>query len=313
MNNDNHNGMPKRKKGRGLIIGLGLLGTGLLTYFGIQLFNKQNNKEPKQQKASGPDKSQFAPTPKPTVKKPTGNKTTSKPKQEAPLANDNFPLKLGSKGPRVLQLKTMLIQSLSNDALPKGRSSDAFDSELEALLSRNNLPTVIDETNFRVLTKSREIDAISIARALYLATTTQQFDTVLHTLKQLKNTDEYSRVSREFLKYRINGVHQTPVNGILSSFKDEKQKQQLRLTFAKIGLRFDGQKWSLSGTENNSLIITIGPARVWKDPKHSVAVPGNMLLGEQITQRGLYTLFQNSNQFYLVKSADVMPYKNNNA
>ncbi len=67
----------------------------------------------------------------------------------------------------------------------------------------------------------------------------------------------------------------------------------------------------LSGVEP-SLIITRMATKVWKDPRTAVAVPVNMVLGQQICQRGSFTLFESDKQYFLVETASIMPYKTTN-
>ena len=106
----------------------------------------------------------------------------------------------------------------------------------------------------------------------------------------------------------LNGVRQTIVNGVLSTFKDEKEKATIRLAFTSMGLKYDGKKWGLQGIEN--LIITNRKTKVWKDPKTSVNVPANMVLGEEITQRGNFKVFKSGSQLFLVESEHVNKYNN---
>jgi hypothetical protein len=106
----------------------------------------------------------------------------------------------------------------------------------------------------------------------------------------------------------VNGVRQTLVNGVLSSFKDEKQKVAIRAAFAAMGLKYDGKKWSLSGLEDKTL-VTNKATTVWKDPKTSVPVPQNMVLGKEVAERGTFKMFQNDNQLFLVESQHVNYYK----
>jgi len=57
----------------------------------------------------------------------------------------------------------------------------------------------------------------------------------------------YSLVSEKLKDYRIGGVRQTLVNALLNTFKDNTQKLKLTDAFKKIGLKYNGSKWSLSG------------------------------------------------------------------
>jgi hypothetical protein len=70
-------------------------------------------------------------------------------------------------------------------------------------------------------------------------------------------------VSNEFKNYRIGGgVRQTLVNALLNTFSKEDQKQAIRFEFLRMGLQFDGKKWSLDGFDGVS-IVTIEPTTIW--------------------------------------------------
>lgn len=64
----------------------------------------------------------------------------------------------------------------------------------------------------------------------------------------------------------------------------------------------------LTGVEP-SLIITTSATKVWKDPSTAVSVPVNMVLGEQVCQRGNFTLFQSDKLYFLVETSAIKPYK----
>ncbi len=64
----------------------------------------------------------------------------------------------------------------------------------------------------------------------------------------------------------------------------------------------------LTGVEP-SLIITTTPTKVWKDPHTAVSVPVNMVLGEQICQRGNFTLFRSDKLYFLVETTAIRPYQ----
>ncbi len=152
-----------------------------------------------------------------------------------------------------------------------------------------------------------KINITETAKKIHSALTTKNFNTVLGLLKTIKSVPDYTSVSKEFGRYLVNGVKQTLVNGVLSSFKDEKQKIAIRAAFAAMGLKYDGKKWSLSGI-NDKTLVTNQPTKVWKDPKTSVPVPQNMVLGKEIAQRGSFKMFQNDNQLFLVESQHVNYY-----
>ena len=155
---------------------------------------------------------------------------------------------------------------------------------------------------------STKINASETAKKIYTAVTKKDFNSVLGLLKTIKSVSDYTSVSKDFGKYFVNGVRQTLVNGVLSSFKDEKQKVAIKAAFAAMGLKYDGKKWSLAGIEDRTL-VTNKATTVWKDPKTSVPVPQNMVLGKEVAERGTFKMFQNDNQLFLVESQHVNYYK----
>jgi hypothetical protein len=154
-----------------------------------------------------------------------------------------------------------------------------------------------------------KINSTETAKQIHSAVTKKDFNKVLGLLKTIKSVTDYSSVNKSFQTNLLNGVKQTLVNGVLGTFKDEKQKVLIRAAFASMGLKYDGKKWSLSGIDTNTLVTT-QPTKVWKDPKTSVPVPVNMVLGQEVTKRGTFTVFQNENQYFLVESKHVNYCKN---
>ena len=72
----------------------------------------------------------------------------------------------------------------------------------------------------------------------------------------------------------------------------------------RIGLQFDGNKWSLSGFDGKS-IVTIEAATVWINAAEGVKVPAKMVLGNEVTRRLDYTLFENKGKYFLVDTKSV--------
>ena len=148
-----------------------------------------------------------------------------------------------------------------------------------------------------------------MAKELYNSALTKNFNKAIGLLKTIRNAEDYKTVSDTFVNYRIGGVRQTLVNGMLNSFSDAKQKDTIRLVFSSMGLKYDGNKWSLSGIDSDSkLLITIQDTQVWKNPNASVKVPVNMILGKAITTRGSFTLFENEQQYFLVPTQHIKKY-----
>lgn len=151
------------------------------------------------------------------------------------------------------------------------------------------------------------LDANKLAKAIHTAILKRDFATSLSQFKTIKNTTEYSLVGKVFSTYLTNGVKQTLVNALLTTFKLEAQKAAFRKAFTDIGLKYDGRKWSLSGLDG-PLLVTRQAAKVWRNPKSFVNVPENMLLGIEVARRGDHSVFQNEGQHYLVESKSVKRY-----
>lgn len=282
---------PSGKGKKILLIGLSLAATGTLGYFGYQWYQKRK------QKQTGDE------TPDLDLTPPEKN-SFSLPAVPA-KRNDDFPLKKGSKGARVKQLQDALIEKHGKETLPKYGADADFGSEMVAALSKLNYPSSIDENTFNVIVQQGGLDDDQAAKELYNAAIKKDFSSAIKSLQKLKSKDDYSSVSEIFkTNYRINGVRQTLVNGMLNSFSDEKQKQAIRLQFTRMGLNYDGSKWSLSGLETSS-IITKQATLVWVNPKTAIKVPANMVLGKEVAQRGKHTLFENNGQHFLVETQSV--------
>ena len=71
-----------------------------------------------------------------------------------------------------------------------------------------------------------------------------------------------------------------------------------------MGLQFDGNKWSLSGFDGVS-IVTIEPTTIWVNAKQAINVPAKMVLGNEVTKRLDYTLFENNGKHFLVQTKSV--------
>jgi len=118
-------------------------------------------------------------------------------------------------------------------------------------------------------------------------------------LKKMNTTADYAAANSVFRTYRLDGVRQTIVNGLLRSFTSDDQQQQIKYEFLRIGLQFNGNRWSLSGL-GGLPIITVRPATVWLNAERKVQVPARVVLGNEISKRLDYTLFENQGQYFLV-------------
>lgn len=277
---------PKGKGKKILLIGLSLAATGTLGYFGYQWYFKK-----KQAAAEGDNTPELDMTP------PSKGNFSIPP---APNRNDDFPLHKGSKGARVKQLQEALIEKHGKQILPKYGADGDFGSEMVTALAKVNYPASIDENTFNVMVQNTGLNSNATATELYNAASKKDFSAAIKSLQKLKSKEDYTSVSEIFKNnYRIGGVRQTLVNGMLNSFSDENQKQAIRLQFTRMGLNYDGSKWTLSGLDTSS-IITKRETLVWVNPKTAIKVPANMVLGKEVAQKGKHTLFENNGQHFLV-------------
>ena len=290
---------PKGSGKKWMLLGLGVAATGALSYFGFQYW-KKHKQSVDTQADNAPDFSDETQTAYvPPKVKPTA--TTATPK-------DSFPLVNGSKGANVKAFQEALISKYGKNMLPKYGADGDFGTEMLTALRKVGMPDSISETAFNILVKGSAPDHTTIARELYTSATTKDFNKAISLLKTLRNTDDYKAVSDTFVNYRIGGVRQTLVNGMLNSFTTPAQKDSIRLAFSNMGLKYDGNKWSLSGLDGLGKVITIQQTQVWKNPRTSVKVPTNMVLGNAITTRGAYTLFENERQYFLVQTQHIKEY-----
>lgn len=288
------------KKKKYLLVGLGVAATGLLSYFGWEYYQKRKKSKEEEEDTSSriplpPQKSAF--TPSFFTQKET--------------RNDNFPLKKGSKGQRVKSLQNALIAKYGKEILPRYGADGDFGSEMAAALKKLNLPETIDESAYNVMVQTPGVNASEIAKQIFRDAVSKNISGVISSLKKMNSREDYTMVSNEFKKFTLRGVSQTLVNGLLGSFSDEKHKQQIRLEFTRMGLKYDGSKWSLSGTDGFT-VITKEPTIVWRTPSEGAKVPAKMILGTEISTRNGFTLFESnpakdgtSSKKFIVKTSTI--------
>jgi peptidoglycan hydrolase-like protein with peptidoglycan-binding domain len=218
----------------------------------------------------------------------------------------SYPLKKGSKGEMVRALQRALMDKYGAGILPRYGADGDFGSETVNALKKVGLPTSIDESTYNVLVQGGNsvTDATALASKLYAAAINRNLNAVMALLKQLKNKEDYRQVSSVFSGYRLRGVRQTLVNGLLGTFRSEDQKQKIRFEFLRMGLRYDGNRWSLDGLDGRP-IITVEPTAIWLNATESVQVPASMVLGPEVTRRLDYTLFENNKKYFLVPTKSV--------
>ena len=298
----------KQQKKKIIVASVAVGAAGILGYFGWQYLKKK-----KESKKSGDmdallrtisttSNSNVSPVynlPKP---KATVTNSITTPKITADVSG--FPLKKGSKGNNVRLLQEALIAKYGKSILPKYGADGDFGTETANALKKAGLPATVNESTFNVLTQAVKIDASSLGKDLYSATVAKNYTKVLSLLKKMQSVEDYTSANEVFKQDRINGVRQTIVNGLLNTFTTDTQKQQIKFEFLRIGLQFDGNKWSLSGFDGKS-IVTTENTTVWVNAVEGVKVPERMVLGNEVTKRLDYTLFENNGKYFLVNTKSV--------
>jgi peptidoglycan hydrolase-like protein with peptidoglycan-binding domain len=245
---------------------------------------------------------------------PSGNPTTatasvSKTKTLLPSkSNDDFPLKKGSKGSRVVQLQQALIK--------KGAAIKAdgkFGAATASALKAAGYSESIDATGFSQITgQSPAIVQVvfnpgELARKLFNAANQKKDQDVLSMLKQINSVSEYSTVNEYYKKLSI--ISKTIVTHLLDyAFKDNAVTQTLiRKEFIRIGLKVDDAGvWSLQGIELYKDLITIRPTIVIDAWNNRIPVKGNTILGDEVRITNGMTWFRSVDRTILrVPTQDV--------
>lgn len=305
--------MPQNNTQKIILTTLSIGAAGVVGYLGLQLWKKH-----KESKAVNLDNEldKIQPAPIKEIKLPPIKKdTTYTPPKDTPThttnassRNDDFPLKKGSKGDAVRQMQQALIDKYGASILPKYGADGDFGSETLAALKKKGYPVIVTESMFNVLTQGSDGQSSSgitgLAEQLHTAADSKSFSSAINLLKKISSKDQYQQVSNSFMQMRLNGVRQTLVNGMLSSFSDENQKNQIRMEFIRMGLQYRNNKFSLNGFDGKPLVTKV-PATVWVSPTESVSVPAMTVIGNEVTQRLDYTLFENTGKYYLIKTETV--------
>ena len=312
----------KKKKAKSKIIltSLAVGAVGILGYLAWQFYNKRKASRrsssgnsdfmtilptttaaaiyPSATSTSSVNSSASVPLPKPATQTTTAKKTTT--------TLSSFPLKKGSKNELVKSLQLALIAKYGAGILPKYGADGDFGSETVAALTKAGLPSTIDETTYYVLIQgsSSVTDKSALANKFLTAAENGDFNTVLSLLKQMKTKEDYKQVSEIFVQFRLRGVRQTLVNGLLGSFSNENQKQQIRYEFIRMGLKYDGNQWSLSGFDGRP-IVTTEATNVWISATENVGVQPSVVLGAEVSRKLDYTLFENNGKYFLVATKSI--------
>jgi hypothetical protein len=309
----------KQQKKKMLLTTLAVGAAGVLGYYGWQYHKKQ-----KAQKAGGVEDvlKEATPPPIPYPTHPSMPDTpinikpsvTATPKHrpfvtkpvytDTPKEVAEFPLKKGSKGEKVKALQEALIQKYGKVIMPRYGADGFFGAEMILALKKLKLPLVITETFYHVLVQGHTATKNTTGQKLHEAAIKQDFKTAIGLLKTIKTKEQYQEIGDQFKANRINGVRQTLVNGMLNSFTKAEQQQAIRFEFIRMGLQYDGNKWSLSGVAGLPIMTTSNTV-VWVNAQKGINVPSKMILGNEVSKRLDYTLFENNGNYYLVQTSCV--------
>lgn len=313
MEKEKNKEQPKKSNAKKIaLIGLGIAAVGAGTYFGWQYFKSQKNKN-----AALDDDEETVPYTPPVQTTPV--QTSYTPAYVPSTTSSSFPLKKGSRGDKVRQLQNALISRYGASVLPKYGADGDFGSEMATALANNGWPATIDENTFNVITagssssSSSSFYPMTTATNLYLAVVLRNFDDAMKELKKFRNVEDYKSANEYFKKKEISGVSWTIVNALLTKFTDSSQKDQFRKEFLRMGLKYDGSKWSLSGLNGAPTIITLHPTVIWDYPNKRIRVEGNVVLGYPIETKKGFTLFQtmDGKRRLIVKEKSVRIIQNN--
>lgn len=294
----------KQQKKKIIVASLAVGAAGILGYFGWKYLQKSKAAK------SGGDvndvlktiKSNYDPKPVYTFAKPTTKNTPASP--QSIMESDSFPLKKGSRGNNVRLLQEALIAKYGKSILPKYGADSDFGTETVNALKKAGLSAAITESAFNVLTQGAKVDVSVLSKELFNAASSKNYAKAISLLKKMQTTEDYISTNEIFKQNRIGGVRQTIVNGLLNVFTTDAQKQAIKFEFLRIGLQFDGKEWSLSGLDGMP-IMTNESTMVWVSANEGVKVPARMVLGNEVTKRLDYTLFENKGKYFLVNTKSV--------
>lgn len=197
-----------------------------------------------------------------------------------------------------------------------------FGPATAAALTAKGYPVIVDENTYnRILggtsgsATTPAFNASVIAQAIHAAASNRNLQGALAGLKQMKSVADYSAVNTEYKK--IGLVSTTLVTHLLANaytFTSEADKQQIRNEFLRMGLKYNGSTWSLSGLSGlgnvqNRLVKTTTPTAV-KDMDGKVYnVPEHNILGtEIITDEEGMTFVLTANNVILMATSGVLTY-----
>lgn len=222
--------------------------------------------------------------------------------------SSGFPLKKGSRGQLVRNLQAALVKKYGASILPKWGIDGQWGSEVTAALVSKGFPTVIDADEFtRIVSskksssstksssKKKKFDPLKVSDYLHSAIEKDDFSRAMKVFGWIHTTKGYTRVNTYFKERRVNGgVRKTLVNALLSRFSSTSEKKELNSQFYRIGLKYNGRQWSLSGLGQAlcDQIKAVRDTEVWNQAGKLLKVPAETVLGEFIKAKKGITKFK---------------------
>lgn len=279
------------KKTKYILVGLGVVAVGTGAYFYFQQQKKKRNQTSDFTEAITTNS---LPLPAPTTSSSSSSGSS----------NSGFPLKKGSRGTLVTNLQNALIKKYGASILPRYGADGGFGSETVSALISKGLPTTISSDVFTQIVLSSgssptssggsTTTSSSISSSLHSAITKDNISSAIAALKNIKNVTGYTSVNSVFKQTRIGFVRKTLVTALLDRFNSTSEKKQLNQQFYRIGLKYDGSKWSLSGISGAVIdqLVTIEPTKIWDESGRSLQVPRATILGEYLDANNGVTEFE---------------------
>lgn len=266
------------RKTKYILLGIGVLAVGTGAYIYVSRKNRKNPED--LQSILDEGTSTFAP-----------------PSTSSGKASSDFPLKKGSRGALVQSLQHALIKKYGSSILPKYGADGDFGTETINALTSKGLPTTIDSETYTTLMMnmgggstantsnfSNATSAGVMSALFHKAISTSSLSTALTALKNIKSVAQYSAINTIFKQTKIGLVRKTLVTGLLDKFYQSSQKKLINEQFHRIGLKYDGSKWSLSGINDiyQDRLVTTSRTKVWDKNGSTLFVPEGTILGEYL-------------------------------
>jgi hypothetical protein len=275
------------KKTKYILLGLGTvatLGAGAIIYLNYQ--KKKVTQTRQALKKAIQTESLTLPEPTPSTSTQSGSR--------------GFPLKKGSRGRLVTNLQNALIKKYGANILPRYGADGHFGSETVNALRSKGLPTTVSTDTFSLLilgekgSSTIENSIETLAKEFHTAIRLGNFSQALQTLQLLKDVATYTQINATFKKTRAGLVRKTLVTALLDRFKTSEQKKQINTQLYRIGLKYDGRKWALSGINELSIdqLVTTESTKVWDKQGRAMQVPTSTILGEYLDANNGVTQFE---------------------